>query len=110
MEKGGCLRRNNQGEGRAGRTYASDGDAPRPGFAERGGKVLRDAVDRAGTWRVVEQLQLAGKSPELETVSRGDAADVGPRAECGVRRCGRKHRICDGGASADPQEVLLRSS
>src|SRR6267154_2020663 len=110
MEKSGCLRRSDQGEGRARRAHAAGSDAPRTSVAERGRKALRDAVDRAGTWRIGEHLQLAGEGAELEAVSRSDAAGVGPGTECGLCRRGRKYRIRYGCASADPQEGAWRNS
>src|SRR5260221_6552107 len=110
MEKSGRVRRSNQGEGRARRAHAAGSDAPRTSVAERGRKVLCDAVDRAGTWRIGEHLQLAGEGAELEAVSRSDAAGVGPGTECGLCRRGWKYWIRDGRASADSQEGAWRNS
>src|SRR5260370_20736279 len=67
-------------------------------------------MDSAGARRVGKQLQLVGKSEKLETISRSDAAGVGPRAERGVCRCGWKYWIRDGGAGTDPEEGAWRNS
>src|SRR5436190_2673737 len=101
MEKGGCLRRSNQGEGRAGRTHALGRNASRACAAKRKRQILCDALDGAGARRTGEQLQLDGKGAKLETVSRSDAPGAGTGAKRGLCRRGREYRLRDGRTSAD---------
>src|SRR6267378_1157120 len=110
MGKGRERGRSDPREGRGGRTFPDCDYAARSGD-ETGRKYgLCVAMDRDRAWRFSEQLQPVGKSAELERVPRNYEERLGAGAERRVCGRGRKHRVCDGGASADSEEGTRRSA
>src|SRR4030095_676126 len=89
---------------RSRRTFTRDGDAARSGDEANRKHRLCAALDRNGTRRSCKYLQPTGKSAELEGIPRGSKKCVGAGTECGVRGCGRKHRLCDGRASTHSEK------